>query len=70
MIIILGIIFATANKRRDQKLAEGNLEYDPVLTNGLEDVSDWENKGFRYVGECLCSAISLWCLITPIGIKV
>jgi hypothetical protein len=69
VIIILGVIFATANKLRDQKLAEGNLEYDPASTTGLEDVSDWENKGFRYIGEYLCSEISL-CLITPIGIKV
>jgi hypothetical protein len=51
VIIILGIVFATANKRRDRKLAEGNAEYDPALTAGLDDVTDWENKAFRYVGE-------------------
>jgi LytS/YehU family sensor histidine kinase len=49
VIIILGIMFATANKRRDRKFVEGNQEYDPALTTGLEDVSDWENKAFRYV---------------------
>jgi len=51
VIIVLGIMFATANKHRDRKFAEGSLEYDPALTTGLEDVSDWNNKAFRYVGE-------------------
>jgi hypothetical protein len=70
VIIILGTMFATANKRRDEKFAEGNLEYDPALTTGVEDVSDWENKAFRYVGGCPCSAIALSHLITPVGIGV
>ena len=70
VIIILGIMFATANKRRDRKLAEGNLEYDPALTTGLEDVSDWENKGFRYVGEFYCSPTISSHLMMPIDVPV
>jgi hypothetical protein len=67
VIIILGIMFAMANKRREQKFAEGNLEYDPELMTGLEDVSDWENKAFRYVGKYFCTAVTLSRLITPVG---
>ena len=70
VIIILGIMFTTANKRRDRKLLEGNQEYDPTLTTGLEDVSDWENKAFRYVGECSYFTIILLLFLRPVGIEV
>jgi hypothetical protein len=70
VIIILGIMFATANKRRDQKFVEGNQEYDPALTTGLEDVSDWENKAFRYVGECSYFTIILLRLVITVGVEV
>jgi len=50
VIIILGVMFVTANRRRDRKFAEGNPEYDPKLATGLEDISDLEDKAFRYLG--------------------
>jgi hypothetical protein len=62
-------MFMTANKRRDRKLAEGHLEYDPALATGLEDVSDWKNKAFRYVGKHTCSARILSCLLILVGVK-
>lgn len=64
------MMFATANKRRDQKLTEGYLEYNPNLTTGMEDLSDWENKAFRYVGECVFSAITSFHLLIPVCIEV
>jgi hypothetical protein len=50
VIIILGIMSITANRYRNRKFTEGNPEYDPMLATGLEDISDWENKAFRYIG--------------------
>ena len=70
VIIILGIMFATANKRRDRKFAEGHQEYNPALTTGLEDVSDWENKAFRYVGECSYFTDIILRSVTLVGVKV
>jgi hypothetical protein len=67
VIIILGFMFATANKRRDRKLAEGHLEYNPALATGLEDVSDWKNKAFRYVGKHPCPSINLLRLLTLVS---
>jgi len=48
IIIILRIIFVTANNRRDKALAEGRTEYDERVS-ALEDISDWRNPAFRYV---------------------
>lgn len=48
IIIILRIIFVTANKRRDRAVAEGRVDYDERVS-ALEDISDWRNPAFRYV---------------------
>ena len=54
VILTLRVIFLTANKRRDRAFAEGRREYDPNPKNSyLNDVSDWKNPAFRYIGECL-----------------
>lgn len=50
MIIIFRIIFLRSNKRRDNAFAEGRLEYDPSHVV-IDDVSDWKNPSFRYIGE-------------------
>jgi len=48
IIMLLRIIFVTANKRRDKALAEGHMEYDERAF-GMEDISDLKNPAFRYV---------------------
>ncbi|KAF9020481.1 MFS general substrate transporter [Hymenopellis radicata] len=48
IILILRVIFVTANRKRDRAVAEGRVEYDPNQT-GLEDITDWNNPAFRYI---------------------
>ncbi|KAJ7132142.1 MFS general substrate transporter [Mycena epipterygia] len=48
VILALRVVFSRANKKRDQAVAEGRVQYDERLT-GLQDVSDWNNPAFRYV---------------------
>ncbi|KAF8909847.1 major facilitator superfamily domain-containing protein [Mucidula mucida] len=48
IILVLRVIFVTANRKRDRAVAEGKVEYDPNQT-GLEDITDWNNPAFRYI---------------------
>lgn len=48
VILCLRLCFVIPNKRRDRLFAEGEAEYDPMVQL-YDDVSDWENKHFRYV---------------------
>ena len=50
VILLLRLAFVIPNKRRDKKFAEGNAEYDPNVTT-YEDMTDLENKHFRYLCE-------------------
>lgn len=47
-ILCLRLTFVIPNKRRDKLFAEGHMEYDPSVQL-YDDVTDWENKHFRYV---------------------
>ncbi|EPQ52012.1 MFS general substrate transporter [Gloeophyllum trabeum ATCC 11539] len=47
VIIILRILFVTANQRRDRAAVDGNMPAREDLDN--EDISDWKNPHFRYV---------------------
>jgi MFS family permease len=48
VILILRVIFVAANRRRDQAVAEGRVQYDATELL-LEDITDWKNPAFRYV---------------------
>ncbi|ODN94344.1 hypothetical protein L198_05201 [Cryptococcus wingfieldii CBS 7118] len=60
VILLLRLCFVVPNKKRNQKFEEGDEEYHPAVQI-FEDLTDKENRHFRYVGKSRCLSGSRFC---------